>query len=210
MEQRVVRPELLDELDSDDPAAVRSRRDLCIINRIMRGEKWIVHHLTPMRGITKVIELGAGEGILTRKMHTARPDISITAVDLAPRPSGLPSDIEWQQTSVLEMDYACDDSTAIIANLFIHHFENNVVRALSQNWRDAGAILIAEPYRSIAFIRMGRLMYPFVNHVTRHDMKISIEAGFHPGELQKLLGDNWAWEEDWNFVGSIRCKGVRR
>ncbi len=209
MEQRVVRPELLDELDSNDPAAIRSRRDLRVINRLMRGEQWIVNQLTPMRNITRVIELGAGDGILTRKMHAARPDIAITAVDLAPRPPDLPAGIKWLQKNVLEIDLACDGSTAIVANLFIHHFDNDVLESWSTKWRDAGAVLLAEPYRSTTSICLGWLMYPFVNHVTRHDMRVSIEAGFRPDEVQNLLGNNWKWEAGRNFPGSLRCKGVK-
>ncbi|MBT7957796.1 MAG: hypothetical protein HN759_00540 [Akkermansiaceae bacterium] len=210
MQQRIVSPELLDNLDSDDPAAIRSRRDLRVINRIMQGEKWILSQLTPMRDITRVIELGAGEGLLTRKMHTARPDITITAVDLAPRPPELPANIEWLQGDVLEIDHVYDGSTAIVANLFIHHFENVVLEKWSVKWSDAGAILLAEPHRSVTSIRLGWLMYPFVNHVTRHDMRVSIEAGFRLGEIHKLLGNHWQWQDDCNCVGSLRCKGVKR
>ncbi|MFK7911898.1 MAG: hypothetical protein AB8F34_15055 [Akkermansiaceae bacterium] len=210
MEKRVVQPELLDELDSNDPAAIRSRRDLRVINRIMRGDNWILKQLNELHNIERVIEIGAGEGILSRKILKAKPSMKITAVDLAPRPKGLVEEIEWRQESAIDFDYACDASTAIVANLFIHQFENDVLRSWGENWRGVGALLLAEPYRSIASIRMGRTMYPFVNYVTRHDMKKSIEAGFHPGEMQSLLGDYWAWEEDWNFVGSLRCKGVRK
>ena len=210
MNQRVITPELLDGLDSGDPDAIRSRRDLRVINQIMRGELWIVNQLKNMNNISKVIELGAGEGTLSRKIQKARPEVSITAVDLAPRPANFPAEIQWLQQDALELDDHYDASTAIVANLFIHHFDDDVIRTWSKTWTEAGAILLAEPYRSIRFVRMGKLMHPFVNHVTRHDMKVSIEAGFQSGDLPILLGDNWLWHEESNMFGSIRCKGVKR
>lgn len=210
MKQRVVRPELLDELDSHDPHAIRSRRDLRMINQIIRGENWILKNLKAQKQIQKVIELGAGEGTLCRKIHQTRPDITITAVDLAPRPTGLPVAIKWQQENILQTDLNYDESTAIVANLFLHHFQDDVIIQLSTTWNQAGMILLAEPYRSSSAIHMAKLLHPFINHVTRHDMKISIKAGFLLGEIPALLGNDLLWEENLNPLGSLRCKGVRK
>jgi hypothetical protein len=62
---RIVEPELLDELPPDDPLAVRSRRDLCRVNAWMRNHiimaDALQNHLNgqPPKQIT---ELGAGDG----------------------------------------------------------------------------------------------------------------------------------------------------
>src|SRR6201999_2448689 len=63
---RRVDPEWLDELPADDPRAVRSRRDLRLVNRIMghaaivrRAFRQYLNAQTPT-----IAELGAGDGTL--------------------------------------------------------------------------------------------------------------------------------------------------
>lgn len=63
--KRVVEPELLDELSSDDPAAIRSRRDLRMINWFMGNEGWIQRQIEEGESM---VELGAGTGELTGKL----------------------------------------------------------------------------------------------------------------------------------------------
>ena len=56
---RLVEPEILDELDPADKRAVRSRRDLRLVNWFMRGESWVVRELKKMQGVRRVVYLGA-------------------------------------------------------------------------------------------------------------------------------------------------------
>lgn len=63
--KRIVEPELLDELPSDDPLAVGARRDLCRVNAWMRNHTLMAGALrNQLNGqIPKqLIELGAGDG----------------------------------------------------------------------------------------------------------------------------------------------------
>ena len=63
MIQREVLPELLDTLPNEDPAAVTSRAELRLINRLMGNHRWVerrVRQLPPSR--RRVLELGAGDG----------------------------------------------------------------------------------------------------------------------------------------------------
>ena len=62
---RIVQPELLDELPPDDPRAVRSRRDLRRINAWMRNHAIMARALqTGWNGHApkQITELGAGDG----------------------------------------------------------------------------------------------------------------------------------------------------
>ena len=52
--KRVVVPEILDELNAQDDRAVRSRRDLRMVNGFMRGESWIAGELKKMEGVRRV------------------------------------------------------------------------------------------------------------------------------------------------------------
>src|SRR5262245_47260239 len=71
---RRVEEETLDHLPEDDPRAVRSRRDLRRINRIM-GNDSIVETLLSgslVRPPSRIAELGAGDGSLALRLAQRR------------------------------------------------------------------------------------------------------------------------------------------
>ena len=69
------------------------------------------------------------------------------------------------------------------------------------------ALCFVEPLRTAGALRLGTTMLPFVNRVTRHDMPVSIRAGFVPGELPELLElrpGKWHVREQTTWRGGIR------
>ena len=60
---------------------------------------------------------------------------------------------------------------------------------------------------------MSRCLFPFVNDVTRHDMTVSIRAGFRQDELGRELnhelGGALTWSEQRGLFGGIRVRGLR-
>ena len=57
-----------------------------------------------------------------------------------------------------------------------------------------------------------RLMLPFVGPATKHDMIVSIRAGFLPGELPNVLGldaADWRVREETNWRGGLRMLAYR-
>lgn len=205
---RLVLPEILDELDASDQRAVRSRRDLRLVNWFMRGENWILHELGKMSGVGRVVELGAGGGSLASSIIGQWPNLEMIGVDLMPRPEHLDDRVLWWQGDVFDYD-AYDESTVVVTNLFLHHFEVLELSQLGNNMGGIRALLTAEPYRGAMSLLMGRCLFPFVNDVTRHDMAVSIRAGFRPGELAKMLDMNLDWSECRGVFGGIRLRGVR-
>lgn len=206
---RAVLPEILDHLPSDDPAAMRSRRDLRRINQLMGNERWIcraVGRLDPAIVHRGIAELGAGEGILTRRLARQFPNAPVTAYDLAPRPPALEPRIGWQCGDLFESPSPTTGGVAI-ANLFLHHFEGNDLLRLGTWFSDADAVVFCEPDRARLPHVLGRLMHPWINHVTRHDMHVSITAGFYTGELPEMLGMAGG---DWQFRESSTWRGARR
>ena len=87
--KRVVEPELLDDLPGNDPRALRSRRDLRMINGIMGNDRWILKQI--LEGET-MVELGAGAGVLTRKLLSKG---RVTGLDFLEKPKDL--EVEWSQ-----------------------------------------------------------------------------------------------------------------
>jgi len=197
MLERIVKPEILDNLDTADPAAVRSRKDLRLINWFMRNERWILKQLEQLqqaKPITKIIEMGAGDGILIQKIKAQFPDAEVIACDLINKPNHIDDTILWQSGNIMDYD-GFDDQSVLITNLFIHHLDDEQLWELSEKISSCRALVIAEPHRYWFSKLLGYLTCPLVNYVTRHDMIVSIDAGFRFGELAGLLHLDWHWDE---------------
>ena len=210
--QRHLTPEILDSLAPDDPRAVRSRRDLQCINALMRGHHWILRELTALDrqdSLQKIVEIGAGTGELTNQLASAFPQAQVCGVDLISAPPSLHPQAQWHQGDLFGYK-GYDKGVVVVANLFIHHLSHEALEQLAELLGDVRAIIFAEPHRSAVAKAMGYVMYPFVNEVTKHDMIVSIEAGFVRGELERYFGDAFSIEESLGLCGGLRTKGMRR
>lgn len=211
---RQLQPELLDALPPEHPDAVHSRRDLRLINAIMGNHRWMARTLAGvLRDSERVIEIGAGTGELGRRLASAgRP---ADGLDLAPRPSGWPSSRDWHRTDLLTFDgYGPYD--AVIGNLVFHHFSDTELATLGRSLRASAVrvIVACEPTRSAFSRRLFALVAPAfrANHVTLHDARVSIAAGFLADELPALLGltqPDWVWHCHGTMLGSYRMVARR-
>jgi hypothetical protein len=175
---------------------------------MMGGEAWILRELKKLAGVECVVELGAGEGCLASSIKAGLPDVRVVAVDLIGAPELLDDGVEWVQGNVLSEVYTVGPNTVVVANLFLHHLDNEELVLLGQRVRGAKAVLFAEPYRSGFALFWARLIYSFVGRVTRYDMLVSIRAGFRDGELEELLSAGFEWSDSVGVFGGIRSKGV--
>ncbi|MDA7518421.1 hypothetical protein N9920_01215 [Akkermansiaceae bacterium] len=201
--QREVKPEILDELTGDDPRALRSRRDLRLINFLMGNERWILRQLSVGE---KLVELGAGAGDFTRQLAKKNEVIGLDF-------QGPPQDLErnWKEGDLFQTLPEAEGGV-VIANLILHHFKEEGLARLGELLKGRDRLVIVEPWRSRLALAEGYGLFPFVNDVTRHDMMVSIRAGFRRGELARLLnlGDEWEWREEVSLLGGIRVLAWRR
>lgn len=206
-------PEILDELPADHPEAVRSRGDLRRINALMGNFRWIRRVLggLPVELRRSMIEIGSGDGGF---LETIGEEVgTVTGIDLAPRPKGLRDGIDWVRGDVfLSLPGVGGERDVLVANLFLHHFEDGRLEQLGPLLRRFKALCISEPWRSRTALAGGYALFPFVNRVTRHDMPVSIRAGFVPGELPRLLGlgSEWHAREEVSLLGACRLLAWKR
>ncbi len=206
--RRIVEPEILDDLPTDDPEARASRADLRRINFLMGNERWILRRVRSMPRLARegIVEWGAGSGDLLEKLASLGP---ATGVDRVERPAGLPGEIGWRRGDVLEED---SGGGVLVANLFLHHFEGADLRRLGGRASRFTAMVVVEPWRSRLALALGGAMHPFVGRVTRHDLPVSIRAGFRRGELAEALGldrGRWRISERIDPRGGLRWMAVR-
>jgi hypothetical protein len=213
MKNRVVIPELLDHLPADDPEARRSRRDLRRINFLMGNERWVRRTIRdfPEAAGHGIVEIGAGDGVLCQQLARIFPNSPVKAYDLAPRPVDLNPRVEWHHGDIF--DTAPPKSGGIlVANLFLHHFEPPALKELGRWMANFEILVFNEPDRSRLPHFLGALMHPWINRVTRHDMHVSIRAGFAVGEIGEFLAlgqDRWILRETSTWRGARRVLAWR-
>ncbi|MDE2120005.1 MAG: hypothetical protein KGJ64_04880 [Betaproteobacteria bacterium] len=210
---RRVAPETLDGLAGDDPSALRSRRDLQRVHRIMGTRSILLGRLRswslPRTGSAslRVLELGAGDGSLllrvARALAPGWPRVELTLLDrqalVAPATVREYARLGWSATSLRMdvLDWAATPDGAlgdaqpgarwdlIVANLFLHHFEGPQLEGLL---RAVAArcdhFLACEPRRArVALLGSRCIGLLGANAVTREDAVLSVHAGFRGSEL---------------------------
>jgi len=85
---------------------------------------------------------------------------------------------------------------AVIANLFLHHFTDEQLRRLFRFMQAKARVYIAlEPRRSrLTLFASCWLWLIGCNSVTRHDARLSVQAGFNRRELSALWPASSGWE----------------
>ena len=206
--KRIVQPELLDTLSPADPRAIRSRRDLRRVNSWMRNHSIMADILkNNLNGHAskQITELGAGDGnfllAVAKKLSSRWPDTNVTLLDLKKNIStetlAAFSKLGWRAETVLAdvFDWPQTSEEVVVANLFLHHFENErLVELLGIISQRAKLFIAIEPCRAPLPHFFSRLLWTIgCNDVTRHDATVSVRAGFSDDELSALWPDKISW-----------------
>lgn len=212
--KRTLTPEILDSLPSEDSRAKHSRRDLRIFNTVLGGTGWLRRTVqSSVHPGERVLEIGAGTGDLGASL--TRRGFTTDALDVAPRPSAWPQSARWHQADALGFSGWCDYRT-VIGNLIFHHFDADALRILGARISPHARVIIAsEPARRRIFQRLFTVLCMIIgaNDVSRHDGRVSIEAGFLGEELPCLLGldtASWHWKVTTTLRGMYRMVAQRR
>jgi hypothetical protein len=221
---RLVQPEWLDELPPADPHAVRSRRDLRRVNAWMRNHAIMARALRnnfDFHAPRQIIELGAGDGDfllgVVQRLGALGVPPSGGSDRLKPGPqteSGRAflldrqnivsaetlaafTRLGWRAETVVAdvFDWPQASTEVVVANLFLHHFEDARLAELLQKVSTRARLFVAiEPHRFRYPFLCGQLLRLIgCNAVTRHDAAVSIRAGFLGNELSALWPDRKNW-----------------
>jgi len=215
---RRVEPEWLDELPAHDPRARRSRRDLVRINALMGNAALVASELrkpgtdlgyhmliTEVCPRFSVAEIGAGDGGFLLRVARALDVRGVEAV-LVDRKDVVTDAMRGQfaargwRAKAIEADVfdwlrATSPVDAIVANLFLHHFETARLASMLALAATRARIFVAcEPRRS-AFALNGARLLGLVgcNDVSRHDAVVSVRAGFRDGEISAMWPNDGSW-----------------
>ncbi|HYC72070.1 MAG TPA: methyltransferase domain-containing protein [Opitutaceae bacterium] len=210
---RTVEAELLDSLPPQAPAALRSRRDLGLINSVMGNRAWFRRVLPELtRPGERVLEIGAGDGGLARRL---RPEVPHSdGLDLWPRPPDWPRTDRWHQEDVRQFR-GWDAYAVVFGNLICHHFPDSTLAGLGAAIRRHARVFAAsEPARGRRYQLLFSLLCPLIraHEVTRHDGRASIAAGFADDELPRIMGffsADWTCRVRTTPLGAYRLIALR-
>ena len=178
MMPRIVAPEALDGLNERDPLAVRSRRDLRRVHRVMGTRSMVVRAFRsacvghPRMAALHVLELGAGDGSVmlgvARALAGEWANVRLTLLDrqdvVTPETLAAYHAVGWSASACVVDALAWADGHAqelpcrpnaggrwglIIVNLFLHHFEGAPLATLLSGIEcGADRFIACEPERS--------------------------------------------------------------
>jgi len=204
LQMRRLEPELLDALPPSDPGAIGSRRDLAWINALMFQplimRRLLARHI--QQPPKRILEIGAGDGrfmlAVAKRMARQWRDVEVVLLDRAPlftdplreqfaefgwRAEGVVADVfDWAEKA------AGKRFDLIMANLFLHHFDDTALsRLLALIAPRAPLFAATEPWRA-ALPHFATRLLPAIgaNRVTLHDAAASVRAGFSGAELARL------------------------
>ena len=211
--ERIVAQEILDELPADDPRAIRSRRDLRRINRLM-GHARILARLWRRAGVPQaapnLVDLGAGDGTfcleLVRRLLRQNRVRRVLLFDQNPAISNVTRQsfeelgcaLETRVGDVFDWLPNVPAGAVVIANLFVHHFSEAGISRMFEMVAQRSAFFFAvEPRRARFSLLCSRLLPALgCNAVTCHDAVASVRAGFVGGELSSL----WPRVDGWRIA----------
>jgi SAM-dependent methyltransferase len=211
---RIVQAEFLDSLPHDHPDAHKNRRDLRIINALMGNYRWFARMLAAWAVKDEsILEVGAGTGELAIGLRGR--GLQVDGLDAWPMPGFWPAGARWHRADLRTFSgFGAYD--IVYGNLIFHQFTAAELAAVGARLRShARLILACEPERSRTSQWLFRLVAPLMgaNHVSRHDGRVSIAAGFQRDELPRLLGlakEEWSWRCSSTLFGANRMIAWRR
>lgn len=191
---------------------MRSRRDLRRINALMRNSAIVAQRLEesfPDGSARRMAEIGAGDGtfMLRLAQNISRPpqDVNVVLLDrhsiVGPQTLERFSSLQWRAEPVAADVFewlarpAGEVFDAMVANLFLHHFEPAKLTALLSLVATRTRVFIAcEPRRSGLALAGSHMLWAIgCNEVSRHDAAVSVRAGFDGEELSALWPQTSGW-----------------
>jgi SAM-dependent methyltransferase len=218
--ERSITPEILDHLRSDDPRAIRSRKDLQRVNRMMGNAQFqaaSIIRLFAGKKSVRILEIGCGDGtfmlevlkIANKSGLKATGEVFLLDMQEIVSETTIKNFAEsgWSAAAIKAdlfqwLRIAATERFDLIAcNLFLHHFHPEALRKIfAAAAACADAFFCTEPRRNLFCLGVTQCLWLIgCNDVTRHDAPVSIHAGFNQQELQQLWPESrkaeWKFEE---------------
>lgn len=205
-------PDLLDQMTSDDPRAIASRRDIKRINAVMFQDA-LMRRAIARGGFDeprRILDLGGGDTTFTlkvaRRMKPAWRDVELVVVDrmnvVEAQTMREFEQIGWKVKVVTTDVFAFLDQSVqtpfdlVLSNLFIHHFPaGELERLLAKIANLTTGFVACEPKRSSLTVAGSAMLWAIgCTPVSVRDSVTGARAGFRDLEVADAWPDQKSWE----------------
>lgn len=215
---RTVEREMLDHLPVSDEKAIRSRRDLRRVNFLLGSASILKRRIIQKMDcgtLGRVADLGGGDGEFSLGLARELKESSglgrwiivdqrnAIGADLPARYRLAGWELELAELDVFDWLEGMSEVDLIVANLFLHHFQESRLRDLMKAAAERCRVFVScDPRRTrfgpVACRLLGVLG---CNEVTRHDAAVSVRAGFRGRELSALWPSDGRWTVEEGSAG---------
>lgn len=205
-------PDLLDQMTSDDPRAIASRRDIKRINAVMFQDA-LMQSAIARGGFDaprRILDLGGGDATFTlkvaRRMKPAWRDVELVVVDrmnvVETKTTREFEQIGWNVRVVTTDVFAFLDQSGqapfdlVLSNLFIHHFPaGELERLLAKIANSTAGFVACEPKRSPLTVAGSAMLWAIgCTAVSVRDCVTGARAGFRDREIADAWPDQTSWQ----------------
>jgi len=156
--------------------------------------------------VLHITDLGAGDGNLllrvAQRISPRWPNVAVTLLDrqqiVSTQTLASLAVLGWRAETVAGdvFDWPQIPADVVVANLFLHHFEDTRLAGLFRAVAGGARLFVAmEPRRAPWPLFCSRLLWVIgCNAVTRHDATVSVRAGFSGNELSALWPADGGWQ----------------
>lgn len=205
-------PDLLDQMTSDDPRAIASRRDIKRINAVMFQDALMRSAIArgEFDAPRRILDLGGGDATFTlkvaRRMKPGWRDVELVVVDrmdvVEARTLREFEQIGWKLKVVTTDVFAFLSQPGqapfdlVLSNLFIHHFPAGELERLLANIAGLTTGFVAcEPKRSALTVAGSAMLWAIgCTPVSVRDSVTGARAGFRDREITDAWPDRKLWE----------------
>lgn len=226
--ERDTSPELMDDLNCEGEVVDQTLHELDIINRHLGGTDISLQGLGELlKGINdqiiRLADLGCGSGEMIRKFidWSKKEDLHLDLVGIDANPyiveyarkhlKGV-QDVSFKTKNVLAKDFSRLKFDVIHCSLFLHHFTEEELVLLLQNFKRQSRIGVV-----VNDLHRHWLAYYSIKYLTRffskssmvkYDAPLSVARAFRKAELMKILDKagiqeykiKWKWAFRWQLV----------
>jgi len=218
---RIIVPEIIDDFEMKGNAMEQNLEEIEWINKNLGGTQtsaypilsYIQHNRTKK---TLIADIGCGSGDILKYIqsnvgkHIPIELIGVDAnehiIDFAHKKHFLQEKVSFIHADVINHAEQIPKADVYMLNLFLHHFEMEVIQSILQNLLNLkpAVIVINDLQRSRVSYLLFKLLCYFKNasYITINDGKLSILKGFSKKEMKQIasVANNYSCKLEWRWA----------
>lgn len=227
LSKRSSEEEIMDDLSDNSQSLYRALKELDIINKWLGGNAITINAMKNLligdrKKVWHIADLGCGSGEMLRKIVEIARKLDVTVVCIGFDANtnvvkyaqdhciGYP-EISFASENILEHEFKNRHFDVILCTLFLHHFDENTLIDLFQQFKNQSKkVIINDLHRHwFAYYSIKWITKVFSkSSMVQNDACLSVWRAFTKSELKSILNKanintyhlNWRWAFRWRLI----------